>query len=319
MLSRDVGAVKLLFVTVSTTVTSGSPDGAEPFDLTVLAPAKVNLVLRVLGRRADGYHDLETLMLPVSLCDQVEMRVTRAAETHISCEVLGDPTIGGGPDNLACRAASSLLDATGVKARVEIRLTKKVPHGAGLGGGSSDAAAVLKGITRLLGLDRAKRSLYALAASLGADVPFFLPCRPSWATGVGERLEPVPGFPSLNLVVVMPAVTVPTAWAYREALGSLTSRQAKISFPRLSFADATLGRGFHNDFELGVARAYPDVARIREILDTQGARATVLSGSGAAMVGLFDDESRAKAAAADFQAPDRAWAVKILRGPPRAR
>jgi 4-diphosphocytidyl-2-C-methyl-D-erythritol kinase len=285
--------------------------------LAVAAPAKVNLVLRVLGRRADGYHDLETLMVPISLADTVWIRARQSDHVTVDCRVEGDATVEGGPQNLASRAAVALLEAAGRRACVEIHLHKRVPHGAGLGGGSSDAGAVLRGLASILGLPRCRDRDIAVARRLGADVPFFLACRPAWATGIGDLLEPLAGFPVLNLVVAKPAVSVATAWAYREALSGLTSPESENNFRRFSFADAALGRGFRNDFEPGVARAFPDIARVGKTLQSQGASATVLSGSGAAMVGLFATLPAARRAAAVFRDPDRAWAVRTLRGRPR--
>lgn len=297
-----------------------APDlNQAPVAYALYAPAKVNLVLRVLGKRPDGYHELDTLMVPISLCDEVRLRVWPSKETRILCRVEGDPSLDGSPKNLAFRAAEAFLANRSLSATVSIDLKKRIPHGAGLGGGSSDAAAVLKGLSRLFCPSLPARELHGLATGLGADVPFFLACRPAWAAGIGEILTPLTGFPRLNLAVVMPPVSVPTAWAYREALSGLTSRRAENNFPRLSFTDAALGRGFCNDFEPGVAKAYPDVARVKAVLESRDAQASVLSGSGAAVVGLFDGGRGAQRAVEAFRRPDRAWAVKVLRRRPQWR
>jgi len=291
----------------------------------VAAPAKVNLVLRVVGRRADGYHLLESLMVPISLCDTVSIAVSpaRNGRTRIGCIVTGPARVTGGAENLAARAASALLDELRVAARVDIRLRKTVPHGAGLGGGSSDAAAVLVTLARLLRRRIRGDRLAALAAGLGADVPFFLRCRPAWATGIGERLQPF-ALKRLNLVVAVPRRRVETAWAYANVLPSrrrlaARRREEGAGSRYLRALAKSLSCHVSNDFEAGVAAAVPDVARLKRRLEELGAMATVMSGSGSAVVGMFDSRASAEIAAGAFSGPDRAWAVRSLSGRPRPR
>jgi len=283
----------------------------------VRAPAKVNLYLRVLGRRPDGYHELDSLMFAVSLYDELTIQVNPSRRRAISCRVSGAERVAGGASNLAARAAAAMLEHLGVRCRVAIRLRKNVPFGAGLGGGSSDAAAVLRVLPRLLGRRLPAATLRAMALRLGADVPFFLTCRPARARGIGERLSLVAGVPEGALAIVVPPSRVDTGWAYRTALPGLTSGRSVSRLPPLPRRLDAVDSWFFNDFGVGIERAVPEVRVCRERLARLGARATVLSGSGSAVVGWFDDMAAAKAAASSFAPPDKAYAARILRSAPR--
>jgi 4-diphosphocytidyl-2-C-methyl-D-erythritol kinase len=295
-----------------------------------LAPAKVNLALRVLGRRADGYHSIESLMVAISLYDSVEIRARYAgAATAVECRCTGPEPAPSGPANLAAKAAVAVLDELGADARVSLRIDKRIPPRAGLGGGSSDAAAVLRHLPGLLGRRIAAARVRAMAVALGADVPFFLSCRPSLATGVGEVLEPLDRFPRLTLAVVVPPVGVETAWAYAHALPAEATRpiddegrgarRRVFGAAGLRLSRERLLSRLSNDFEAGVAARYAHVARVRETLRELGAVGTVMSGSGSAVVGVFEQASRARAAVASFGGRDRAFAVRVLSGRPAAR
>lgn len=287
-----------------------------------LAPAKVNLILHVVGRRRDGYHLLETLMVPVSLSDEIDIRVgaSKRGRANVTCRVSGPAKVPGGPTNLASRAARRVLEELGVSAHVALHLRKYVPAGAGLGGGSSDAAAVLDALPRLLGRRIRRDRLREMAAGLGADVPFFLDCRPAWATGVGETLQPIAAFPRLDLVVVVPRRRVETAWAYANALPPLaeltTRKRGRDGAAGLRPSAKSLSLRVSNDFEHGVAAAVPDVARLKRRLEALGARAAVMSGSGSAVVGIFASRAEAEQAAGKFRSPDMAVAVQVLRRRP---
>lgn len=289
----------------------------------ILAPAKVNLTLHVVGRRADGYHLLETLMVPVSFFDELEIRAARARRSNVTCHVSGPAKVAGGARNLAARAARLVLAELGVDARVSIRLRKRVPAGAGLGGGSSDAAAVLKALPRLLGRRIRRERLREMAAGLGADVPFFLDCRPAWASGIGEVLRPIPRFPRLHFVVAVPLTRVETAWAYANALPPIprltTRKRGRTRADGLRAGAKSLSFRVSNDFEHGVSAAVPDVARLRKRLVALGAQAVVMSGSGSAVVGIFASRAEAEQAAGEFRSPDMAVAVQVLRRRPAER
>ena len=284
--------------------------------LTYDVPAKVNLTLYVVGRRADGYHELRSVMAPIGLFDRLTIRAKPASRTSVTCAVTGPERVPGGKDNLAARAALRLLDAAGISARVELAVHKRIPVGAGLGGGSSDAATVLRGLQAIVGLRMGRAKMVALAASIGADVPFFLGCRPSWAAGIGEQLTALTGFPDMHLVVAIPQARISTVWAFRNALGSLTSGKKAPSLANLSLRRLAQGQGLHNDFEAGIRRTQAEVVRVFDTLEDLGARATVLSGTGSAVVGVFASAAEADQASRQFRRPDKAFAVGILRRAP---
>src|SRR4051812_18158543 len=177
------------------------------------APAKINLSFEIRGRRPDGFHEIETLMVPVSLFDRISLeKITDPAPSiQFSCN---DNSIPAGDDNLVVRAAKLFRTATGIAAGIEIRLDKVIPHGAGLGGGSSDAASTLMGLNELFGGVLKKEDLTRLAADLGSDVPFFLAQSAAMCRGRGEIVEPVPMAKRLKLLLFKPDFGVPTPWAY---------------------------------------------------------------------------------------------------------
>lgn len=176
------------------------------------APAKVNLHLRILGRRVDGFHDLETLMLPVSLADEITLELTRSGGITVTCD---DPEVPAGDENLVVRAAGEFFRFTGRECSVRIGITKRIPLGAGLGGGSSDAAATLRGLDALLATKLGNDILGELAARLGSDIPFFIEPQPAWCRGRGEIIEPLTVPESLPLLLIKPPFGVATPWAYQ--------------------------------------------------------------------------------------------------------
>lgn len=298
------------------------------------APAKVNLVLRVIGTRPDGYHLIESLMLPVSLYDRLRLRadIGRATRGRVVCSVDGPERVADGPDNLAALAAGAVLDAAKSRADVSIELTKHIPSGAGLGGGSSDAATILRVLPRMLGVRLARPELRRMATALGADVPFFLQGRPAWATGIGEKLSGAGNLPAFHLCIVVPKTRVNTAWAYRHALPQRAHRAVpggdgqEADADRLRLSVKSLSCLFSNDFERGVRRvggdAGRDVSRLLGTLKKLGAVATVMSGSGSAVVGAFDSEQSARNAASNLTAngvSDVAHAVRVLNRLPAYR
>lgn len=312
MLSRRSGAVKLPAVNKAR-----SHEPGLVRSVVVRAPAKVNLYLRVLRRRSDGYHDLESLFFPISLYDTLSISVAPAPRTAVSCRVSGPERVAGGPDNLAARAALALLERLGETRRIGIALRKVIPVGAGLGGGSSDAATVLRVLPGLLRRRLPLAELERIGAALGADVPFFVRCRPSLVTGIGDRLDPLRRCPQGWMVVAVPRQRVSTAWAFEHALPGLTSAPGVSKVRALPRRVEAVQSWFFNDFGVGVEHAVPAVRRIRERLERLGARATVLSGSGSAVVGWYDSAAAAENAACAFSRPDQAFVVRILRRAPR--
>jgi 4-diphosphocytidyl-2-C-methyl-D-erythritol kinase len=280
------------------------------FDLE--APAKVNLGLRVVGRRADGYHELESLFAPIDLADAIALRIESARAAEVAFELAGDAAgAPPGDDNLAVRAARAFLAHSGIAARVAIQLTKRTPVAAGLGGGSSDAGAVLRGLDRAYPAAVPADALEAIALALGADVPFFLDPRPAWVTGIGERREPVTGLPPLALVLANPGEPLATAEVFR-AFDALANPGRARSAPPRSLAeeladDRALAARLHNDLEEPAVRLCPPIARLRAQLSAAGARAVAMSGSGATVYGVFGSRAAAEAAAAGIALPGRGW------------
>ena len=265
--------------------------------LSETAPAKLNLGLRVVRRRPDGFHDLDTVFLPLGWADRLTAEPAGALSLATT-----DPALPTDDGNLVVRAARALAAWGGVGAGARLHLDKRVPYGAGLGGGSSDAAATLRLLARLWGLDVPADALARLALDLGSDVPFFLDGRPARATGQGERLEPlsdVEGSPyrcPFWLVVAVPDVHVSTAEAYRLVRPDDGDRPALAAAVRSN----DLGRWraeVVNDFQAPVEAAHPEVAAVRRALAAGGAGYTSLSGSGSAVFGAFEAEAPARAAA----------------------
>jgi 4-diphosphocytidyl-2-C-methyl-D-erythritol kinase len=258
----------------------------------VRAPAKVNLFLRITGKRADGYHLLDSLMVPVSLSDELEIQAQGPRSgIVVSCN---DPTIPVGEANLAHRAAALLLQEAGAKAEVAINLHKVIPAGSGLGGGSSDAAAVLKGLNDLLALGLKREELSALGTRLGADVPFFISCQPARIGGVGEIVAPIERLPTLWLVVIVPLFAISTAWAYAR-FDELPPTEPSLAViePFLT-GHWPLHGLLVNDLERAVLPHYPAIARLKEELLYLGAGGAAMSGSGSAVFGVFQSEEEAQ-------------------------
>ncbi len=265
----------------------------------VLCPAKLNLILRVGPLRQDGYHDLESLMVPLNWGDELTMRVWRAEQTDIELECGGPVALPEG-SNLAFRAAQAFCQRFQQTLRIQMRLKKRIPTGAGLGGGSSDAGVVLRLLAQFSGLKQ-KRSLSRLAASLGSDVPFFLEAQTAWCEGRGEILKVLDLPHQLHFVLVhSPSSAVPTPWAYRQ----LDRLRASVP-PRLislSGMPEWLHRSWHhphleNDFEAVVLKQRPDLKRVQRALCEVGASGVRMTGSGASFFGLFETAARARQAA----------------------
>ena len=259
------------------------------------APAKINFGLRVVGRRKDGYHLLDTIILPVSLYDDIQIqklapREVSRPQIEVTCS---DPTVPGGDGNLAYRAAQLLMDRTRTTARVRIHIEKRIPVGAGLGGGSSDAATTLRGLNRLLGPRLSTRELKRLALRLGADVPFFVEARPAHARGVGERLTYLADLPTLWFVILYPGFAVSTAWVYKKLPLTLTKRAAHTSITGFFASSPDYDELLVNDLEPVTSRKYPVIGRLKKDLAREGAVATLMSGSGSSVFGVFESRRSA--------------------------
>jgi len=271
------------------------------------SPCKVNLLLNVLGRRADGYHELETLFHPVALCDT--LRFERGGDgVTLTCS---DPRLPTDASNLVRRAATAFRQTAGIADGVRIHLEKRIPLAAGLGGGSGNAATTLLGLNDLFGRPLPLVRLHDLAARLGSDVPFFLQDRPALATGRGERLEPLNFFPALRgkaLLLVYPGFGVSTAWAYQqlaahpEALSGRPGRAARL-LELLGGGDArAAAAAFYNALEAPVLAKYPVLALYQQFLRAHGALGTLLCGSGSTTFALVDSPAAGEELATRFTA-----------------
>jgi 4-diphosphocytidyl-2-C-methyl-D-erythritol kinase len=267
----------------------------------VRALAKINLDLRVLGRRPDGYHELRTVFQTISLADTLELEFTPGRAAPIELE-----DAAGIADNLVTRAAAAALDAMKARGRLRMKLVKRIPMGAGLGGGSSDAAAVLLALPALAGKRLEPEQAADIARSLGSDINFFLQGGTAAGIGRGTELFPLPDAPALAGVLVAPGVHVSTAEAYRDLSPRLTPdfHQNKISsFQSLIWCGLQGSAG--NDFEPVVFERHPHLAALKRRLVRAGASQALMSGSGSALFGLFrarEDATRALQSFAGDQA-----------------
>ncbi len=256
----------------------------------LFAPAKINLSFKILRRREDGFHEIETLMAPISLVDELTIEPNESGEGIAF--TTDDPTLPPGDDNLVVRAARSFFEAINQEPRVRIALRKKIPHGAGLGGGSSDAASILHGLNELHGRPLPPAHLTTLAAALGSDVPFFLAQGAARCRGRGEIVEPVEPLPPLALLLLKPEFGVPTPWAYRQWLDSR-------ELPGIEYGPQQVGDIiFQNDLERPVFEKHLFLARMKGWLREQPeVAAAILSGSGSTMFAVLREAAEAEALA----------------------
>jgi 4-diphosphocytidyl-2-C-methyl-D-erythritol kinase len=315
-------------------------DGA----LRVVAPAKLNLGLRVAGVRPDGYHLLESVFVPLAdLADRLAIEVIPAPTARVALRVAGGPrALEAGERNLAARAAAAFLEAAGLAVEVRIALAKAIPVGAGMGGGSSDAGAVLRALATCFPGAVDAEGLAALALGLGADVPYFLDPRPALVEGIGDRIRPLAGFPALAVLVVTPSPGLATAAVFAawdrahprvNAPDSAALTRAEpgrsIRRPPVSWAEwdpswaaphrwqTLLASLLVNDLEPVAAALQPAVVRIRAEIERAGARAVGMSGSGPTVFGVFEaiDEARAAAAGSSWQPTDRVHVGRTAGSP----
>jgi 4-diphosphocytidyl-2-C-methyl-D-erythritol kinase len=281
----------------------------------VLAFAKINLDLRVLYRRADNYHELRTIFQTISLADRLRIAFTPSGKTGIQVSSSVDI-----PENLIVRAAGLCMDAMRLTGQIELELGKNVPMGAGLGGGSSDAAAVLLALPVLAGRVLEWPVLIKLAETLGSDVPFFLLGGTAVALGRGTEIYPMPDHPKRAGLVVAPDVHVSTAEAYRRLTGQLTSESQQnkiVSFQSKAWREsAGLSAGGQlppgeNDFESVVFEQHPALKSIKRRLLKLGAKPAMMSGSGSAVFGLFPERDKVDRALQSFR-KERVFPITLV-------
>jgi 4-diphosphocytidyl-2-C-methyl-D-erythritol kinase len=257
----------------------------------VWAPAKVNLFLEVLAKRPDGYHEIATLLVAVSLYDTLEFKEEGSGQVQLRCD---EPSLSTGADNLICRAAELLRQHTGCRRGAHVRLLKRIPLAAGLAGGSTDAAAALAGLNRLWRLGVTDRELAEWSAELGSDVPFFFATPAAWCTGRGEWVTPAPLGKPLHLVVASPPVGLATADVYRGV--TVPGQPLDGGAVRRALADGTVeavGRGLHNRLQPVAERLCPAVAEVRARLERLGPAGHLMSGSGSSLFALARDRAEA--------------------------
>lgn len=285
----------------------------QPTHITVYAPAKINLVLRILDRRSDGYHNLWSLMQTVRLEDELSISLNQQhAAIHLHCD---DPSLKTDRSNLVYRAAAAVLEQCGKTVGVDIDLAKRIPMGAGLGGGSSDAAATIIGLNRILKLGWSPSKMAQVGQVLGSDVPFFFFAPAATVTGRGETVTPVRILESRWVVLVNPGFPVETKWAYQQ-LAETRAGVALVSPSHTALEKAQqltwkqVLQAAENDFETPVFKTYPLLRDIKQQLLARGAEVGLLSGSGATVFGIFHDEAGARSAQASFR-NDRTFKVIV--------
>jgi 4-diphosphocytidyl-2-C-methyl-D-erythritol kinase len=264
----------------------GLPDKLQ--GMQVFAPAKINLSLKILGRRNDSFHEIETLIAPISLCDEIKIDRSHAkGEIEFRCN---DPSVPKGDDNLAVRAAKAFFNATKIKPAVSIELTKQIPHGAGLGGGSSDAASTLLALNELFETKLSRETLAKLAASIGSDIPFFIFESAAICRGRGELVTPIQLPEKLTILLLKPAFAVPTEWAYSRWQDS--REIAGVSYGPQEFS----GQTFINDLERPVFEKFVFLPQLKMwLLRQPEVGAALMSGSGSTMFAVMRGDQDADA------------------------
>jgi 4-diphosphocytidyl-2-C-methyl-D-erythritol kinase len=270
------------------------------------SPCKVNLLLNILGKRPDGFHELETVLQPVNLCDRLTFE-RRGGAVELSCSAADLPVDSR---NLVHRAATGFMQTAKISDGVRIHLEKKIPLAAGLGGGSGNAATTLLALNELFGQPLSAAKLGELAASLGSDVPFFLHNQPALATGRGEKIQPLDFFPALRdtvFLLIHPGFGISTPWAYQnlarfpEALNGRPGRAQKL-IATLQTGDLRIARAeFYNSLEAPALEKYPVLALFQEFLRANGALAALMSGSGSTTFAIADTKAAAESLVEKFK------------------
>lgn len=256
------------------------------------APAKLNIRLKITGRLPDGYHELVSIMVPVDLFDYLELKVIPEG-IKLACEGIHVPT---DENNLVYQAAQAFLSRAGIKEGISIKLIKKIPVSAGLGGGSSDAAAMLISLNKIWSMPFDLPSLHNMAIRLGADVPFFLSCRPSLARGIGEVLEPLDKWAKSWYVIVTPPIHVSTSWVYGNVKIKLTTDEYTYISDLLKGDIFPISQALENDLEEVTSASFPIIKDIKDCLLDAGAEGALMSGSGPSVFGVFTSLEKAASA-----------------------
>jgi 4-diphosphocytidyl-2-C-methyl-D-erythritol kinase len=285
-------------------------------EVRIFTPAKVNLILRILDRRPDGYHNLWSLLHTVSLEDELHVRLHHNAGVTLECD---DPTLPTDGRNLVARAAGIVLERARLAVGLRIRIVKRIPVSAGLGGGSSDAAATIVALNRLLDLGWSASDMAKVGQVLGSDVPFFFFAPTAYVRGRGEEVYPFRLTGRRWIVLVNPGFPIHTRWAY-DRLASIRSTIRPLSPAITAISGATCVSWdevvpmMENDFEDALASTHPILSEIRTALRAKGAEVALLSGSGATVFGVFRDEGPAVRARDEIASEHRWWASAVRAG-----
>jgi 4-diphosphocytidyl-2-C-methyl-D-erythritol kinase len=265
--------------------------------------AKINLLLRVLGRRADGFHEIRTVLQTITLCDRLTFEPLADERIELVCDA---PDIPADESNLVFKAAVALRNRFRTGRGARITLEKSIPAQGGLGGGSSDAAVALLALSRMWNLKTDADELAEIAATLGADVPFFLTGGTALGTGTGATITPLDDEEKQHLVIVVPGVGVATDEAYRALNAPALTKEEGVANLSVSRREPQFQGSFReamrNDFEAVVTRLRPEIGPAKEALSRAGARREMLSGSGSAVFGVFDDKGAAERASVELKA-----------------
>lgn len=294
-----------------------------PLGVVVHAPAKLNLFFEVLGKRPDGFHDIETLVVPIDCWDTLRMARRNDGQVRLTCVQVGSrrgsgrcEDVPGGPENLVVRAVELLRQRAGVKCGAEVRLVKRIPPAAGLGGGSSDAAAALAGANALWHLGWSKCALAQLGAELGSDVPLFFAPGAAICRGRGEQVEPVAMRGTLHFVVVRPPEGLSTAAVYAACQPGRPPRSVAPAWEALKSGNlGQLGKALFNRLEPAAESLCPWIGRLRSELSREDCLASRMTGSGTCCFGLCRHAAHARRVAKRLQAKGwaMAWAVRASR------
>lgn len=256
--------------------------------LTLHAPAKVNLRLDVLGKRSDGYHDLRTMMERVNIQDEIEIRIV---EKGISVQS-DNEEVPRDEDNIVFRALKEILAYSSRNVGVEVFIKKVIPVASGMGGGSSNAAAVIKGINTLLKLKLSKEKLIKIGGKVGADVPFFLFEGPALAEGIGEHLKKIRSMPKLLFLLVNPGIKVSTEAVYNRFSAEMNEGETQLEIPSSYRTKKDVAKILSNDLEKVTIREFPVIEEIKNEMIKYGAIASLMTGSGPTVFGLYSDKNK---------------------------
>ena len=269
--------------------------------MTIQAPAKVNLVLRILAKRPDGFHDIETLMVPVSLADEIEVDVSKGGGIELECDQVDIPA---GPGNLVWRAVEVFQQHTALGFHTRIVLQKKIPHGAGLGGGSSDAAAVLKALDQLHKTRLGPQVLEELAATMGSDIPFFIRSRPALCRRRGELMRDADEILPARILLLKPPFPVSTGWAYQAWDQQAHAGGTRQFYGRIELVNDLEEPVFHKFLLLPAIKAW--------LLDQEEVAAAMMSGSGSTLFAILRGDAGPLARRAKARFGPNLWTCETV-------